>query len=478
MRGVPKLAVVAAVMLGALALLWYAQSRPGLFSNSYYLGGILLLELILINLWHYERTFLPFLLLVFLWAGMDLPLSSSAGLTVRWVVLGFGALAGYMMWMKHRREQPLTLFHLMAFFCVISALVSAIVSDYPEVALLKVLSLVMLFLYCACGARYAIHGREPQFVRGLVLACELIVYLSAVAYLILGREVYGNRNSLGAVMGIIAFPVLAWAALASDNPGLRRRLGACLLLSGFLLYFSSSRASIAGAVVSGTVLCLVTARRRALLRGAFLVALFLTVAGAVNPAGFQGFLAAQTASIVYKHDQAGHNLMASREGPWKDTVSSIERHPWFGSGFGTSDMGEEDVQTVSHLETAEGSNREHGNSYLAMVEYMGLLGILPFLGLVLLTLRNVSKVCAWMRRTGKFGHYAVPLAMVVIAGLVHAFFEDWLFAVGSYLCLFFWISAFALTEFVPATMTVSSRTPRSSTSWPADIKFGAPAPGH
>ena len=36
-----------------------------------------------------------------------------------------------------------------------------------------------------------------------------------------------------------------------------------------------------------------------------------------------------------------------------------------------------------------------------------------------------------MRHSGKFGHYAVPLAMVVIAGLVHAFFEDWLFAVET-----------------------------------------------
>ena len=465
-------------MLGALALLWYAQSRPGLFSNSHYLGGILLLELILINLWHYERIFLPFLLIVFLWAGMDLPLSDSAGLTVRWVVLGFGALAGYMMWMKHRREQPLTVFHLMAFFCVISALVSAMVSDYPEVALLKVLSLVMLFLYCACGARYAIHGREQQFVRGLVLACELIVYLSAVAYLILGREVYGNRNALGAVIGIATFPVLAWAALATENTTSRRRLGACLLLSGFLLYFSSSRASIAGAVVSGTILCVVTARRRALLRGAFLVALFLTVAGAINPSGFQDFLATQTATLVYKHDQAGHNLMASREGPWKATMASIDKHPWFGSGFGTSDMGEGEVQGVSHLgkplREVTGSMETVTWQWWNIWDCWALcLSWVWFL----LTIRNVWKVCAWMRHSGKFGHYAVPLAMVVIAGLVHAFFEDWLFAVGNYLCLYFWIAAFALTEFAPATMAVRAPSHPSRASWPVETPFGVPAPG-
>lgn len=475
MRETPKAVVAVAILAGSLALLWYAQSRPELFSNSMYLGGILLLELILVSVWHYERVFLPFLMIIFFWAGMDVPLNESAGVTARWVVLGFGALAGYMMWMKHRREQPLTAFHLMAFFCIVTALVSAVVSDVPDVALLKVLSLVMLFLYCACGARYAIHGREAQFVRGLVLSCEIVVYFAAVTYLMLGLEIFGNRNSLGAVIGAMTFPVIAWAALATDNVMLRRRLTVCLLLSGFLLYLSASRASIASAVLSGSLLCLVTARRRALLRGAFFVVFFLSIAGALNPASFQDFVAAQTASLVYKHDQSEHNLMASREGPWRETVASIKKHPWFGSGFGTSDLGEQEVQGRSHLETVEGSNREHGNSYLALLEYMGLLGILPFVGLLFLTVRNVWKICSWMRRSGEFGHYVVPLAMVVVAGLIHAFFEDWLFAVGSYLCLFFWIAAFALTEFSPTPLIDRLQSPVSHSAWQAG--FGVPAPG-
>jgi O-antigen ligase len=473
-----KLLTIAGIVLGSLALLWYAQLRPGMFSNPYYLGGILLLEIVAISLWHYERAFLPFLMIIFLWAGMDLPLSVSVGLTARWIVLGFGAFGGYMIWMRHRREQPLTAFHLMAFFCVISALVSAMVSDYPTIALLKVLSLMMLFLYCSCGARYAIQGREEQFIRGLILSCEIAVYGSAIAYLILGREVYGNRNALGAMIGVATFPILAWATLAADDSRRRRRLTACLLLSGFLLYFSLSRASIAGAIVAGVVLCLVTARRRALYRGAFFVILFLTIVGFVNPAGFEEFLSSQTAAIVYKHDIAVERVFASREGPWNDTVASIKRHPWFGSGFGTSDLGDPQDIAVSHTYSLEGSNREHGNSYLAMAEYMGLLGIVPFLGLLFLTVRNVWKICAWMRYTGTLRHYAVPFAMLIIAGLVHAFFEDWLFAVGNYLCLYFWVCAFSLTDFISAVVVPASAGGRSSSpSWPMDARFGVPVAG-
>ena len=46
-------------------------------------------------------------------------------------------------------------------------------------------------------------------------------------------------------------------------------------------------------------------------------------------------------------------------------------------------------------------------------------------------------------------HYSIPLAMVVLAGLIHANFEDWLFAVGSYISVYFWVFAFLLADLVP-----------------------------
>jgi len=35
------------------------------------------------------------------------------------------------------------------------------------------------------------------------------------------------------------------------------------------------------------------------------------------------------------------------------------------------------------------------------------------------------------------------------AGLVHAAFEDWLFAAGYYLCVFFWTLAFIMVDVLP-----------------------------
>jgi hypothetical protein len=47
---------------------------------------------------------------------------------------------------------------------------------------------------------------------------------------------------------------------------------------------------------------------------------------------------------------------------------------------------------------------------------------------------------------------AVPIALVMVAGLIHAGFEDWMFAVGYYLCVFFWSLAFVLIDVHPANV--------------------------
>lgn len=69
-----------------------------------------------------------------------------------------------------------------------------------------------------------------------------------------------------------------------------------------------------------------------------------------------------------------------------------------------------------------------------------------------------------MFKTADPRNFSVPLAMVVLGALVHAFFEDWLFAVGSYLCVVFWMAAFVLVDLAPATSPAPVQTYSSSTS--------------
>jgi O-antigen ligase len=149
-------------------------------------------------------------------------------------------------------------------------------------------------------------------------------------------------------------------------------------------------------------------------------------------------------------------VLGSRQGPWDATLASLRQHPWFGTGFGTSDLGNEEakaqvasINAFKGIRTRAGTNREHGNSYLALAEYVGILGLLPFSILFFLMMRMMVRMCLWMRRTANARHCAVPVSIVLLAGFVHAFFEDWLVAVGYYLCVFFWVMAFLLYDLMP-----------------------------
>jgi O-antigen ligase len=170
--------------------------------------------------------------------------------------------------------------------------------------------------------------------------------------------------------------------------------------------------------------------------------------------------------------------MGSRRTPWEKSIAIIKEHPLFGTGYGTSPTGTGvdpgvSLGTVSSEATTD---REHGSSYMTIAEWVGLLGGLPFVALLAVTVSNVWKVCAWMRRVREPRHYSIPLAMVVVAGLAHASFEDWLFAVGYYLCVYFWFFAFLLADLIPDAVKVPGTVMVSRTSRQSPADFGAVVP--
>ena len=81
---------------------------------------------------------------------------------------------------------------------------------------MKALSLLLLFLYAATGARLALAGREEQFFPTLLMLMEIVVYVLAAAYLapphshfwqpeFLGRS-YGCSRRAAAVLGSLDSP--------------------------------------------------------------------------------------------------------------------------------------------------------------------------------------------------------------------------------------------------------------------------------
>jgi O-antigen ligase len=455
MRPSARILGLLAIPVLLLVLLYAAETRPEYFTDFTYLGGLLLLEVLVVVLWRYEEWFFAVLMLSFLWAGSNFPLAS-AGNVVRWIFLGIGALVGLVKWGKAERRHYFSAIHLVALFCVMSAAASSTVSINPSMTLMKALSLFLLFLYGSCGARVALVGREGAFFRGLLTACEIVSYLTALFYLLLGFEVFGNPNSLGAVMGVVIVPILLWGVLITEDQNVRRRRTIALCLASYLLFFSFGRAGILAGAAAATTLCVVLRRQQWFLKGAFVLIFLLMFVAVVQPPQFDKLVSAFAEDMIYKGKPAEQGVFGSRKSPWKETADVIRESPWFGSGFGTEKTS---VSTGwdSNLRTIEEGNHEHGDSYLALVQYVGLAGVIPFAVLLYLVLGMIVRVCRSIRRSGDPRNYALPLVLVCIAGLVHAIFEDWLFAVGYYLNVFFWTSVFVLVELQ------SERAPESLT---------------
>ena len=440
------------LLAGALVLACVLLARPDFLASPLSLGAIVAGELVLAAVCKYRKAFFPVLIGAFVWAGSGLPLHA-AWLQGRWFVLTIGAVAGLAVYMKDRAHHFST-FHLVAFFCVLSALVSASVSAYPEEAVLKALSLTLLFIYGAAGARTAVPAIRPEvFFRRLRLGCEVITWLTAACYWVLRWEVLGNPNSLGAVMGVVVIPLLLWGFVTSERVTERSRLAVGLVLAMLLLMGSYARAGMAGAAVACLLVCVALRQYRLVIKGiSVAVVLAIGVAMVVPlPDNSRPWESPPsiTSVFLYKGKQE-QGVMGSREGPWNKTWSVIQDHPWFGSGFGTSVTDDDLTQlALAHAHFDSRIVREHGNSYLAITEWVGLLGVVPFCFLIVLMGLNVRKTFSWLRQTGDALSPAVPAAAIVAAGLVHAMFEDWMFAVGYYLCVFFWAIAFILVDVLP-----------------------------
>jgi O-antigen ligase len=445
-----------AVVLGiGLCAAYIATYRPGYLSNAYYLGGLIFLQILAAAVWNYRKRFFLLLVVVFFWAGTGLPFSRvwTAG---RWWVLTVGAIAGFALYMRDQQRHRFGTFHLMALFCALAALISASVSALPVVSSLKALSLLLLFLYGSTGARLALAGREEEFFRRLLSAVEILVYVSAVVYLIFRIPVYGNPNSMGAIMGVIAVPLLFWGALIAEGKTERRRAIFAFTVSAVLLFFSQARAGILAAGIACLLTCIALRRYRLVVQGglaciaiAFL-AVMLTPAESLEDMPSRRGGASTLSIFLYKGNE-NSGLLGSRGSIWDETVSVIQANPWFGSGFGTSvaTPGQDDT-AFGQYSSSSGTTKEHGDSYLAILEGVGLLGVLPFFAIVLMLGLRVKGVFVRLRRTSNLRHCSVPVAMIMAAGLVHAGFEDWLFAVGYYLCVFFWVLAFAFIDILPA----------------------------
>jgi len=436
----------------SVAFLFYLSvHRPYLFGETNLLGLLVLVAAGFIAS-QFETHFWTLMIVVFFWAGSSVPLAGAMNL-FRWVVLGAGAFLSLAYYARRANRIVFNHFHLLGLFAVVAAFASAMVSVNPLMTILKALSLAALFIYASIGARI-LWARNPEpFVRKLVQMAEGLVYFSAVCYL-LSFEVWGNANSLGLIMGCICWPVLLWQLMLPSNRRQYTRRLICLFICGALLVHSLARASIIAASLTSVFLLLGTRRYRALLLGLSLFAAILLSMFLVTPQRFQN--ASET--FMYKKGERG-KLMSSREAPWQRSLAAFREHPWLGSGFGAADnSGGWRFAYVTQGQLT----RERGSSYLTLLESTGVVGTLFFAMLILALIREIWRVFFWLRRSGKVNQPAVIAAAIILGSLFNAFFEDWMFAVGYYMSVIFWVLALSLRDWMacpvwPGTQQATER---------------------
>jgi len=204
----------------------------------------------------------------------------------------------------------------------------------------------------------------------------------------------------------------------------------------------------AGALSCG-LLCFGLRKYRLLAQGTSILLIVIATTAILQPEVLSEALSSTTASIVYKGQDPTRGLFASRQSPWQEAVDRIRINFWFGTGFGTAKSGHQTSEQFAQFSTNQ-EGVENGSSYLEITMWVGVLGVIPFLLLLIALFGKTLSSFIWMWKTRNPAHPAVPLATVVIAGLVHAAFEDWLFAPGYYLTIFFWSLAFVLVDVAPS----------------------------
>ena len=429
-------------------LLLLSFKRPYLFGETS-LVAVLVLVITAVIASLYKTHFWSILVGTFFWAGSSVPLSGAMGI-FRWILLGVGAFLAIAYYARMAHRIAFNHLHLLGAFTVIAAFASAMVSVSPVITVLKSLSLIALFVYASVGVR-VLWSKDPRpFVHNLVLLAEVLVYISALGSLA-SFEVWGNPNSLGLIMGCLCWPVLLWRLILPANGRGTPRSVISLLLCSALLLVSLSRASILAAFLSSMFMLVGARRYRTILAGSAVFAAIMLNLFLLTPARFQ----AASDTMLYKTGERG-KLMDSRQRPWERSLRNFRDHPWLGLGFGVADNSADSKFTYA---TRGELTRERGSSYLTMLETTGTVGTLFFGSLVLALLLEVYRVFRWLRTSGRLNQPSVLVASIVLAGLVNAFFEDWLLAVGYYMSVIFWVLALSLRDWMACPVWPDAQLP-------------------
>lgn len=248
-----------------------------------------------------------------------------------------------------------------------------------------------------------------------------------------GMDLYQGMTSNPNMMGSLLFmtlPLLLWRFYLNRGSQAKKWLWGILLATILVtLLITVSRSSILASclLLGAYTLAMPMARRSQLyLLGGLAVAMVL----AASP----GTLRYIEGKYIRK------NLISeeispffTREEPWEISLRMAKKGGLLGGGYGVS----LDAGTFKGGFTSVGYSREKGNSQLAIVEEMGLVGLTLHLGIVFTLLKRLWQ--AFQREQNRDLRTLLAIVSGAIAGvLTTGLFEAWWVAPGSPESIWFW----------------------------------------
>ena len=397
-------------------------------------------------------------LLAFLGASMPIASLGGAMSELRWVMLFALALGMLLRSSVQKSRSVWHPMHLCLFGFVLYAVIS---SSYSANALMTALKAgtfgclavaVMLYGRLESGGQ---SGGSCELL-GQVYWCAVMVALGCALgaiHVLPMRPGYfagpfGNPNSLGAFIPLVA-PVLLLELLRSLDKSPQIRAANVLLTVAYfiLLFMSRSRAGLVSTFL-GCGWWLYFAHRRAFglfLGGALIAAVIMGLYFPENVQELHRVYVLKGSSYALK--SRGELISTSWE--------AAKESPLIGVGFGVSKGYSEDWQFAFESGAA---GREKANSFLALVEEVGLIGaaflLLP-LGWVLVAAIQRLMLFRRQHQMGEEFWVTLTLSACLVGGLGNAFFEAWLTSVGFFSTILFWLAFGVLAARLTTPLRVS-----------------------
>lgn len=270
---------------------------------------------------------------------------------------------------------------------------------------------------------------------GIIVWCYYLLVFYPLEYFNSGnfRGVFYNANYLGRVLALMAVPSILIRLNLKERPKRFFKLVNYLLIFSalFLLIASRSRASILAVVVLLVVFYLFKDRSvvKNTLVLVFSCVLFGITAYLVTPDKARQYI---YADYVLKYESSD-GIYSTRGDMYSDRILGIAEKPVYGWGYGIKPK-----LNKTNNDPKKMNDTEKGNSYLAFFEEVGLLAGIMYLGIFCLLLFQCARHTS-CRADSKRRIESAILLGIILAGVVHANFESWLFYFGSFISNYFWL---------------------------------------